>query len=181
VEDTVRVTGLVKWFDVNKGYGFVVADDCETDILLHANVLRCFGQNSVANNAEIELLVQRSERGCQAAEILSVAPPRPERGPEAMQGILGDDVVVDSDRALRPARVKWFDRKKGFGFANVFGSSEDVFLHIEVLQASGLAELLPGEAIAIRTAVGPRGRMAWDIRGWDAALAPTTDASESVG
>ena len=40
---------------------------------------------------------------------------------------------------LEPARVKWFDKAKGFGFANVFGQPEDVFIHIEVLRRSGLA------------------------------------------
>ena len=49
---------------------------------------------------------------------------------------------------IEPARVKWFDKAKGFGFANVFGSSADIFVHIEVLRMSGLADLLPGEAIA---------------------------------
>ena len=56
---------------------------------------------------------------------------------------------------------------KGFGFVNLFGSSEDVFVHMEVLRAYGMAELAQGEAICVRTAAGPRGRMAIEIRAWD--------------
>ncbi|MGB0799392.1 MAG: cold-shock protein, partial [Planktomarina sp.] len=41
--------GMVKWFDPLKGFGFIVAEGERSDILLHANILRNFGQNSVAD------------------------------------------------------------------------------------------------------------------------------------
>jgi CspA family cold shock protein len=66
--------------------------------------------------------------------------------------------------------VKWFDKAKGFGFANVFAKPEDVFIHIEVLRRSGLADLQPGEALAIRIVDGKRGRMAMEVNAWEAAL-----------
>ncbi len=66
-------------------------------------------------------------------------------------------------------RVKWFDKAKGFGFANVFGSDEDIFVHVEVLRRSGLADLQPGEALALRVIEGKRGRMASQVISWDAA------------
>ena len=71
---------------------------------------------------------------------------------------------------LEPARVKWFNKDKGFGFANVFGHGEDVFVHIEVLRASGLSDLQPGEAIAMRVIDGKRGQMAAEVSTWEAAL-----------
>ena len=71
---------------------------------------------------------------------------------------------------MEPARVKWFDKGKGFGFANVFGRSEDVFLHIEVLRQSGLSDLQPGEALAMRVIDGKRGRMAAEVLAWEAAI-----------
>ena len=66
VEDVLLVRGSVKWFDPVKGFGFVVADTGGPDILLHANVLRNFGQNSIADGARIELSAQITERGVQA-------------------------------------------------------------------------------------------------------------------
>ncbi|MCL4163625.1 UNVERIFIED_CONTAM: hypothetical protein GTU68_063429, partial [Idotea baltica] len=62
------------------------------------------------------------------------------------------------------ARVKWFDKAKGFGFANVFGNSEDVFVHMDVLRQFGLSDLAPGEAIAMRVIDGKRGRMAAEVQ-----------------
>ena len=72
---TRRVTGQIKWFDPVKGFGFIVADEGGPDILLHANVLRNFGQSSVAEAAIVEILLQDTERGVQAVEVLSIAPP----------------------------------------------------------------------------------------------------------
>ena len=42
---------------------------------------------------------------------------------------------------LEPARVKWFDRVKGFGFVNIYGRPEDVFLHMETLRQYGYGEV----------------------------------------
>ncbi|MDB9944175.1 cold shock domain-containing protein, partial [Octadecabacter sp.] len=61
--------GRVKWFDPGKGFGFIVATDGGHDILLHANVLRNFGQSSVADGTEIQILVVETDRGLQAAEV----------------------------------------------------------------------------------------------------------------
>ena len=168
--DGARVTGTVKWFDPSKGFGFVVSDQGGPDILLHANVLRNFGQSSVADSAGIVVIVQETARGTQAVEVLSIEPPATELDEEmpAAGGEIAEP--VDLSLPLEPARVKWFDKAKGFGFANVFGHGEDIFLHIEVLRRSGLADLQPGEAVSLRVVDGKRGRMATQVTSWEAAL-----------
>lgn len=167
--DGARVTGTVKWFDPSKGFGFVVSDQGGPDILLHANVLRNFGQSSVADAAGISVIVQETARGIQAVEVLSIEPPAAE---EEDMPALGGEIAepVDLSLPLEPARVKWFDKAKGFGFANIFGRDEDVFLHIEVLRRSGLADLQPGEAVSLRVVDGKRGRMATQVTSWESAL-----------
>ncbi|WP_413718846.1 cold-shock protein [Silicimonas sp. MF1-12-2] len=170
-KDGVHVTGVVKWFDPTKGFGFVVADTGGPDILLHANVLRNFGQSSIADSAGIEIIVQETARGIQAVEVLHIEPPATGVG-AAMMSDENSEITepVDMSLPLEPARVKWFDKAKGFGFANVFGRPEDVFLHIEVLRRSGLADLQPGEAVSLRVVEGKRGRMAMQVTSWEAAL-----------
>ena len=159
-----QANGRVKWFDPVKGFGFVVADDGSTDILLHANVLRNFGQNSIADNAEVRLMVVNTPRGAQATEvleILSAGAIEPEENAVAPETL--------NELPLLAARVKWFDKSKGFGFANVFGRTEDVFVHIETLRRTGFADLQPGEAIAVRIVDSVRGKMAVEVRSWDSA------------
>lgn len=167
---TLRVVnGRVKWFDPAKGFGFIVSDESETDILLHANVLRNFGQSTVADGSGITIKVQSTQRGAQAVEVLSIQAP-----------VTGPIVLTDDQSALdpaelealplEPARVKWFDKAKGFGFANVFGQPQDVFIHIEVLRVSGFADLQAGEAVCLKIIEGRRGRMAVQVLSWEAAV-----------
>ncbi len=162
------ISGRVKWFDPTKGFGFVVADGGGPDILLHANVLRNFGQSSVADSAGIEVLVQETDRGIQATRVLRIEPPEGSAGLVLDELAPADEAELDS-APLEPARVKWFDKAKGFGFANVFGSSDDVFVHVEVLRRSGLADLQPGEAVCLRVVDGKRGRMATMVSSWESA------------
>ncbi len=162
------VDGFVKWFDPSKGYGFVVSDAGGPDILLHANVLRNFGQGSVADGARIRLLAQPTPRGVQAVEVIEIsAAAVPQVAAAALEGL--EEPVVLSELPVEPARVKWFDKGKGYGFGNVFGRPEDVFIHMEVLRQSGLADLQPGEAIGLRIVDGRRGRMAVQVLAWDTA------------
>lgn len=168
--------GHVKWFDPAKGFGFVVTQQGGPDILLHANVLRNFGQSSVADGSAIEIEVQATERGMQAVAVLAIAPPEVPVG-TGLADLVDIDPAVLARRPLEPARVKWFDKGKGFGFANVFGSPEDVFLHVEILRKSGFADLIPGEAVCLRVIEGKRGKMASDVLAWDAGLQVASEAA----
>ena len=165
----IVVEGRVKWFDPGKGFGFIVSDGAEGDILLHANVLRNFGQSSSADGAGITVKVQHTARGVQAVEVVHIEPP------EGVQLVLSEEdqsgLPEDvTSLPLEPARVKWFDKDKGFGFANVFGRPEDVFIHVEVLRVSGFADLQAGEAVCLRITEGKRGRMAVQVVSWESSV-----------
>jgi CspA family cold shock protein len=114
-----RLCGVVKWFDPSKGLGFIVADATQDDILLHANVLRKFGQSSVADNARIEFNDQGRTKSVQATVVLSIAPPETKSASQADFENVDEEEVAQLP--LEAARVKWLDRAKGFGFVNILG------------------------------------------------------------
>ena len=170
---TRYVRGVVKWFDPTKGFGFIIADEGGRDILLHANVLRNYGQSSVADGVRIEVQVQDTTRGVQAVEVIAIAAPegKPVAELEDISGLSPDDIAA---LPAEPARVKWFDKAKGFGFANIFGQGDDVFIHIEVLRNSGLADLQAGEAVCLRVLDGKRGLMAAAVQSWESAVSASS-------
>ena len=172
------ISGVVKWFDPAKGFGFVVSDAGGPDILLHVNVLRNYGQSSVADGARIDLTVQKTERGVQATQVHAVHPPAAAQA-MALSDIVGIDPALVAAAPLEPAQVKWFDKSKGFGFANVFGKSDDIFLHIEVLRQSGLSDLQPGEALALRVINGERGQMAAEVHAWETVRLDSSGTAQS--
>jgi cold shock protein len=166
------VRGRVKWFDIAKGYGFVVADDQNGDILLHSNVLKVYGFTSVAEGAEIIVDVQKTDRGRQAVEVVEILP--------AAEAAAPPEVLNGAPlSALEPARVKWFDRGKGFGFVNIFGKPEDVFLHMEVLRQFGYGEVTAGDVLAVRVSEGARGPMVFEVRSWDYVVRQRTDGEDA--
>ena len=137
------LSGLVKWYDPCKGFGFVLVDGFETEFLLHRNVLRNFLRDSIAEGSCIEFLPEFTPKGSRIAAISSIAAPvLPDHDSSSTGG------VVSPQRF--PARVKWFDRNKGYGFVNNYGDSEDVFVGSDALTRSGLSTLKAGEAVCIR-------------------------------
>lgn len=166
-ETRQTVVGHVRWFDSLKGFGFLVDSGGGSDALLHASVLKRFGRSSITEAAIIEAQVTETSRGRQVTEILSLRLPA---GPP-----IAEMVCLPYDQLkqlpMLAARVKWFDRAKGFGFANVFGEAGDIFLHIDVLKENGFTDLTVGEAIALRVLDGHRGRVAAQILAWHSAVA----------
>ncbi len=162
---SVRLKGTVKWFDTTKGFGFILVDDDEGDVLLHANVLRNFGRGSVVEGSKVEFEVQNTEKGRQVSTIHSLnTPSEPKEVLEDSEEFGIPDV---SGVEMVPARVKWFDKSKGFGFANIYKSNEDIFLHMEILRHFGFSDLQAGEAIVLQVVDGPRGKMAGAVHSWD--------------
>ena len=71
--DLVEISGAIKWFDVAKGYGFILPDGGKTgDILLHVTCLRRDGFQTALEGARVVCLAKQGERGMQAFRVLSM-------------------------------------------------------------------------------------------------------------
>ena len=158
----VEISGVIKWFDASKGYGFIVPDNGWPDVLLHVTVLRRDGYQTAYEGARLVCECVQRAKGYQAFRVLSMdestaihpaqmLPPR-------------THVSVTPTSGLERAQVKWFNRLRGFGFLTCGEGTPDIFVHMETLRRYGMTELRPGQYVLVRFGPGSKGMMAAEIQ-----------------
>ena len=164
------IVGRVKWFDATRGFGFLVSEQVEGDVLLHVSVLREHGRRSVPEGATIECVPVRLDRGLQAKKVISIdtstALPQPVRSSIPATERSDRKALAESAGEFEPVEVKWFNRVRGYGFVkrpDELGG-EDVFVHMETVRISHLPELQPGQHLEARIAPSGKGLTAVELR-----------------
>ncbi len=160
--EAIELAGAIKWFDVAKGFGFILPDKAEMgDVLLHVSCLRRDGYQAALTGARVVCVAKRGEKGLQAFRIVSMdnstaVHPAEDQAPRT-------HVTVVPESGLERALVKWFNRLKGFGFLTRGEGTEDIFVHMETLRRYGVTELRPGQVVLVRYGRGEKGLMAAEI------------------
>ena len=168
----VELTGVIKWFDVSKGFGFIVPDNGMPDILLHVTCLRRDGFQTAYEGARVVVEVSQRQKGLQAFRVVSMdesTAVHPAQMPPPRT-----HVTVTPTSGLERAMVKWFNRLRGFGFLTRGEGTEDIFVHMETLRRYGITELRPGQTVLVRFGPGPKGLMAAEVRPDGGPLGPAS-------
>lgn len=168
----------VKWFNPDKGFGFVEMTDGSGEAFLHIRQVEAAGHTALESGTTLVIRVGAGQKGPQVQEIVSVdtstAEPEPPRGARparpmrqgqggpGQSGGFGRPSGGQSARPVSgppevPATVKWFDSVKGYGFVSVEGESKDLFLHISVVERAGLGQLEQGQAVRVAIVEGRKG------------------------
>lgn len=169
-------TGTVKWYDPDKGFGFVAREDGGNDLFLHHTVV---GLETLAEGDRIAFSVGYGLKGERAEEIRVVersGNPARVRAPREFgansYGTLRGQGGSRGDSGRPPVQhpatlprlkgtVRRFDTERGFGFISSTGAAEDVFFHSSVV-AGG--DVRPGDTVEFRLGQGQKGPRALDVR-----------------
>jgi CspA family cold shock protein len=160
------VHGVVKWFNPEKGFGFVELSDGSGDAFLHGSVLAQGGLNAVQPGETLEVRVGPGHKGPHVTEVLSVdkstatpmASQRSRFRAETSNGPSTDTAVEQT------GTVKWFNAERGFGFIALASGENDVFVHVSALERSGLTSLREGQQVVIDVVEGRKGFEAARVR-----------------
>lgn len=185
-----ETSAVVKWFNPEKGFGFVELGEGGGDVFLHASVLSRIGVTSVNPGATLKVRTGQGQKGPQVTEVLEVdestasaAPPPRSPRPGGDRGFGGGDRggFGGGDRGgfggprrgfdapvpsgpEQQGTVKWYNTAKGFGFIAPEDGGKDVFIHASALRRAGLTELAEGQRVTIQVTQGQKGPEAASIR-----------------
>jgi CspA family cold shock protein len=153
----------VKWFNGDKGFGFVEFTDGSGEAFLHISVVEAAGHSALEPGTTLMTRAGQGQKGPQITEIISVdaSTAEPAR-PRAGGGPRSSAPRPSGPSQEMDGQVKWYNPEKGFGFVAVEGS-KDVFIHRSVLARAGISALDEGQRIRMQVVPGAKGLEATSI------------------
>jgi CspA family cold shock protein len=157
------IDATVKWFNADKGFGFVELGDGSGDAFLHIAVLQNAGHDVVGPESRLRVQVGQGQKGRQVTAVLEVdttgvSAPQPSR--RSSPNTSGRGRADPSTASEVEGTVKWFNPDKGFGFAVVEDGGKDVFIHISVVEKAGIRVLPDGRRVSMQVVKTQKGREA---------------------
>lgn len=153
--------GVVKFFNPQKGFGFVVRDDGGEDVFVHISAVEQAGLTDLADGQPLEFtLVDRGGRISATNLRIEGEPMAVERGRggESAGGGGGPQRQLTGEKAS--GTVKFFNAMKGFGFIQRDDGQPDAFVHISAVERAGMPTLNEGDRLEFDIEVDRRGKFA---------------------
>lgn len=157
----LSISGFVKWFDVGRGYGFIIPDNGFPDVLLHLSCLKRDGFDAPLEGTRIVCEAVERQKGIQCLRVLEFDT---STAIHPVERVSRTHVAIVPSSSWVRVKVKWFNRARGFGFVTEGEGKPDIFVHMETLRKTAIPELLPDQWVYVKYGDGPKGLMAAEVR-----------------
>jgi CspA family cold shock protein len=167
-----KVRTQLKWFNIPKGFGFVVPEGTEIDAFLHITTLQRAGIKAIGEGAILTCQLEKGPKGAQVRDVLELISPgeKPERVKPAphlceqgRKSANGNGRAHDEEYVSLEGAVKWYKPEKGFGFVMADDGQKDIFIHQTCLQRHALTDLPTGMRLSMKVKIVPKGREVLDF------------------
>ena len=149
------VDSVVKWFNAEKGFGFVAVDG-GSEAFLHIRQLQTAGHTSVPEGARLKVVVGQGQKGPEVTQVIEVDISTAS-SPSSMERRRPVDSQVVGQSRESTGTVKMYKADKGFGFISPDDGGKDVFVHAKTLARVGLKELSEGQRVRMQVGQGKKG------------------------
>ncbi len=183
VDNLFQVSGVIKWFDHKKGYGFISLS-IGGDAFIHVNGTHLRDTSDLVEGAEVIVDLEMGDRGYRVSYVHTVNLPhdlrfsngnhhrqdnRPDNRPDGPRHSRNNNRSSSPHRPngrVGAGRVKWFNVRKGFGFIVADGhvdDEDDIFFHISAFKDVPDDFLDTGDRVSFVTSIGRNGKKQADI------------------
>jgi CspA family cold shock protein len=158
--------GIVKFFNSQKGFGFIVRDDGGEDVFVHISAVEQAGLTGLAEGQPLGFtLVDRGGRISATSLVIEGEPlPVTDRPPsgdrDGPRGGPGGAPQRQLTGEKATGTVKFFNAMKGFGFISRDDGQPDAFVHISAVERAGMSSLNEGDRVEFELEVDRRGKTA---------------------
>jgi CspA family cold shock protein len=154
------VEAIVKWFNAEKGFGFVAVVG-GSEAFMHFRQLEAAGHSSVPEGARVKVRLGQGQKGPEVAEVIEVdlstahatSKPAGRSAPRSSSQRQPD--VGPTTECV--GSVKMYNADRGFGFIGQDGGGKDVFIHATTLERAGLNRLTEGQRVRMQVGQGQKG------------------------
>jgi cold shock CspA family protein/predicted Ser/Thr protein kinase len=175
--------GRVKWFNSEKGFGFLLPDDGSDDVFVHYPDIVGTGFRTLDEGELVEYEVGQGQQGPKALQVRRLGAAT--GGTAAAYGATGSGIgnSVGSNGQLTPGlaqgKVKWFNSEKGIGFLTPDDGSNDTFVHYSEIVGTGVRTLDEGDRVEYKVGQGQLGPQALAVRRLSASVKDTAAGESS--